>query len=266
MQKKPSYMYVLCKCEIKLANGLIDKTTTVIETGINNINVLITMTSNGTDEYIPFNHDYTLAFKLTVGLVCLLSIAGSLLVIFTYVLFKNLRTVARQLLVNLSVADILANSSHIFGMAANLSRNATSAKKSDVHFDVAAACSSQGGLALFGTVACFLWTIALAFHLFALLVIKRSKVRRGLVAVFYVICWGLPLTLVIAYASGGFLGYEEVAHVGWCYVRSRFSQRWIAVVGYDAWMCLVLLTLFVLFAVIELYLRTKVCWGWCILH
>eukprot|EP00731_Ephydatia_muelleri_P029980 Em0021g503a len=185
------------------------------------------------------------------------SMRSSLLVIFTYVLFKNLRTVARQLLVNLSVADILANSSHIFGMAANLSRNATSAKKSDVHFDVAAACSSQGGLALFGTVACFLWTIALAFHLFALLVIKRSKVRRGLVAVFYVICWGLPLTLVIAYASGGFLGYEEVAHVGWCYVRSRFSQRWIAVVGYDAWMCLVLLTLFVLFAVIELYLRTK---------
>lgn len=219
------------------------------------------MTSNGTDEYIPFNHDYTLAFKLTVGLVSLLSIAGSLLVILTYVLFKNLRTVARQLLVNLSEADILANLSQIFGMAANLSRNrnTTHASRSDhVHFDVAAACASQGGLSLFGTVACFLWTIALAVYLFALLVVKRSKARRGLVAIFYVICWGLPLTLVVAYASGGFLGYEEVAHVGWCYVRSGSGHRWITVVGYDAWMCLVLLTLLILFIAFQLYLRTKV--------
>ena len=209
------------------------------------------------NEYIRFDPGYMLAFKLSAGLVCLLSIGGSTLVILTYALFKNLRTVARQLLVNLSVADIIANSSHIFGMAANLSRS-RNATKDNPHLKVAAACSIQGGITVFATVACFLWTIALALHLFALIAVRRSKVRKGLVIVFYFICWGLPLTLSITYASRGFLGYEEFSHVGWCYVSSNSTHRWIGIVGYDVWMCLVVLTLLILFLATKCYLKIKV--------
>ena len=208
------------------------------------------MTSNWTEDCIPFDHSCTLAFKFSVGLVCLLSIAGSALVILTYVLSKNLRTVARQLLVNLSIADMLANASHVFGMAANLSQNHTEGVGQP--YNVALACSFQGALTLFATVACFLWTIALALYLFALLVVRRSKVRKGLVVGFYLVCWGLPLVLIALFASLGFLGYEEVAHVGWCYLR---SHKWIGIVGYDLWMCMVLLTLLILFVLIKCYLR-----------
>ena len=58
---------------------------------------------------------FILSLQVTVGTVCVLSVAGSALIFFTFTYFKDLRTTARHFLANLSVADSILAASHLLG-------------------------------------------------------------------------------------------------------------------------------------------------------
>ena len=57
-----------------------------------------------------------LAIRVGVGTFSFLSVVGASLIIFTFLAFRDLRTLARQLLVNLSVADLIVGVSHLVGL------------------------------------------------------------------------------------------------------------------------------------------------------
>ena len=63
-----------------------------------------------------------LGIRVGVGTASSLSLIGSALIIFTFVAYRDLRTTARQLLVNLSIADFLVASSHLVGLLENSSK------------------------------------------------------------------------------------------------------------------------------------------------
>ena len=68
----------------------------------------------------------------------------------------------------LSVADLLVAISHLWGIAQNIEKflpvyypvNATNVATTDTQ------CTTQAAVAVFGTIASFLWTLTLTFHIF----------------------------------------------------------------------------------------------------
>jgi len=72
-----------------------------------------------------------------------LSIPGISLIILTYAAFHDLRTITRQLLVKLSVADIVIASSHFVGVLTNYKRFVYSKLRTNVW------CSVQGAVTMY---------------------------------------------------------------------------------------------------------------------
>lgn len=164
-----------------------------------------------------FRPDVVLAQKLTVSITCILSLLGAGLIIFTYVAFKDLRTGARQILVQLSIADIIVAASHVFGVLYNLPQY--------IRYDKNCApvqnegrnnlsCEIQAGITMFGAIATYLWTLAMAIYLLVIIVLERKRIGKRLRLAFYPICWGIPLTVVIVIGSLDYLGFDDSLDIG----------------------------------------------------
>ena len=165
--------------------------------------------------------DFFLALRVVVGITCIVSIFGACMIIFTYVAFKNLRTLARQQLVNLSVADIVVAASHFVGLvalrvedyAADTFNNESNVSNSSTQGTL---CKVQGGFTMYGSIASFLWSLALGFYLLMIIVWRRPNFTRYLLFVYYPVCWGVPLALTLSFAlqKPTFLGFVKDADIG----------------------------------------------------
>ncbi len=165
--------------------------------------------SVGDEEYYPaIDLSVITAVKVLVSLSSALSVAGASCIIITYLAFKDLRTTARGLLVNLSVADILIAVSHFVGIVANYERfmpyyNGTS-KEESVEDPL---CISQAAVTMFGNIAMFLWTMSVAVYILTLTVMGgKRRLLRVMVVAMYVICWGVPTLTVVISAAKHVLG------------------------------------------------------------
>ena len=177
------------------------------------------MSTNANCTQIPvYEHRFVVALTFAVVITSLLSVFGSGLIIFTYAAFKNLRTVAREILVQLSIADVVMCLSHIVGVLGNLPRFIPQhceppeilANTSDKDL----ACKIQGGATMFGTISSFLWTIAVAVYLLTIIVFEKQQFARWLRFTFYPICWGIPFSLVVWFGFNNYLGFEESVDIG----------------------------------------------------
>ena len=116
------------------------------------------------------------AIKVTAGITSILSILGASLIIFTYIAFRNLRTTARQLLVTLSVADIIVATSHFVGLFTNFERFIHEYNNETWNTSTTdPLCISQAAFSVFGTLASFLLSLAIGVYLVGLLISKNLK-------------------------------------------------------------------------------------------
>ena len=176
-------------------------------------------TNCATNDTLPvYDHRFVATLTAAVVVTALLSIFGSGLIIFTYAAFKNLRTVAREILVQLSIADIIVALSHLVGIVVNLPKyipkpcETPEEVVNDTGRDIA--CQVQGGATMFGTLSSFLWTIAVAVYLLTIIVFERQQFAQWLRWTFYPICWGIPLSLVLWFGLDDYLGFEESIDIG----------------------------------------------------
>lgn len=159
---------------------------------------------------------FILAVKITAGTTCVLSILGSCLIIFSYVVLVDLRTSARQLLVNLSIADIIITLSHFIGLFTNFERfiehyNPEAWNTSTID----PVCISQAAFTLFGSISSFLWSMAIALYLVMLTTCKKPKVMKKItLPILYIVCWGIPAIMIIPNAVKGYFGYSQAADIG----------------------------------------------------
>ena len=159
---------------------------------------------------------FILTLKITVGTTCLLSILGASLIILTYVAFRDLRTTARQLLVNLSVADIIIAASHFVGLLTNYDRFLYSSLQKDTW------CSVQAAITMYGTISSFLWTIAVALYMFTVIMMKRPEIAMKTVPVYYLVCWGIPVVFPVWFGVKDYLGFEQPADIGMATINQHF--------------------------------------------
>lgn len=112
-------------------------------------------------------------------LACRLRAAGSLLVVLSYVLFSECRTLSRKLVTILSICDL--GQGLFFAIPVNESGSL---------------CDMMGLWGIFVAVASFGWTCAIA--LFVNQTLKYPEVDFGyLVKWFHVVCFGYPLLFCI---------------------------------------------------------------------
>ena len=170
------------------------------------------------ETYPSLTYPLILTTQITASITCLLSILGASLIIFTYAAFKDLRTLARQLLVSLSVADIIVAASHLIGLFANYERfisvdeNGTTFVSNSSYLD--ALCVTQGAFTMYATIASFLLSMLIALYLLVLTQSKSVKPARCLIPIIYVFSWGTPLLIVAIVAGIQSFGYEPISNPG----------------------------------------------------
>ena len=168
---------------------------------------------------IPAYHPiFIIVLRVSVSITAFLSILGSVLVIGTFIAFKSLRTKARQVLVQLSIADFAVAASQLVGVHVNLQKYAGQVcahqAQADVNITGDTFCKIQGGLTIFFTVSSYFWTIAVGVYLFVVIVCESPRVGKWLTYLFYPLCWGLAATIVITFGFLHAIGFHANVDTG----------------------------------------------------
>lgn len=115
-----------------------------------------------------------LSEQAAVLFTCALSVVGSSLTILTFLLWPDLRTTPRTLLLYLSLSDWLSAASYAFGV--------WRAFRSD-----SLDCTVQGALSTFANSSSFFWTVAIAVYLYVFIVRSSQRVADSLLLVFHLV-------------------------------------------------------------------------------
>ena len=195
--------------------------------------------------------------QLMSGVICILSILGSLAIIIAFVLVKDIRSKARELLVHISLMDIMYSTANLVGLALPyhkvfLNRLNTS----DAYLHV---CKAQAFIAVYGTIGSVLWTLGLAVYLYYRIVSRDANVTVRLVRMLYVVCYALPLYVTIWLLMEDWLGYPHnvLQGGGWCSVKGDIDIL-VLLMTYDIWMWLGILILVPLYLVIHVHVKYEV--------
>ena len=228
---------------------------------------------NASPIYYPTEtRGYLLALRVAVSSSALLSLLGSSLIVLSYLCFPEVRTLARQLLVNLSLADFISAAANCIGVLAYYGRFIEAAQTTSSNGSAAAIpedwCVAQAAFAVFGAESSILWTIAVAVYMFIIVVLRRPVWAKRMAVIAYFLCWGLPAVLTLWLALDGFLGYEAGATPGFCAITgSRGSgyhnesdgfTHYPIVLGYDLWLYVAFVCLPLLYIAIHCHIKIKV--------
>ena len=175
----------------------------------------------GTNSTTADFEDFDLALKIGVGIVSSLSAIGAFLIVLTFCIrlclssgeSRNMMSPARLILVNLSIADIILASLHLWGLAMG---NVSTYYGNCTEEDDRESCIVEGAFNVFSTIASFLWTIILSFFVFGTLMLPHKKLygRLCTVVVYHVIGWAVPLSVLIVLAVKDKYGYEQESGLG----------------------------------------------------
>ncbi|NXU83837.1 GP157 protein, partial [Xiphorhynchus elegans] len=181
--------------------------------------------------------------RAVVLLSCVLSCVGSALLLCSHALWPELRTRPRQLLLYLSLADLLSALSYFYGVLQDFGRTSWD-------------CVLQGALSTFANTSSFFWTMAIALYLY-LTIVRGSPTGTGLLCCFHAVSWGVPLGITVAAVALKKIGYDASnVSVGWCWVNLDAEDRvlWMLLTG-KAWEILAYVTLPVLYILIKKHIN-----------
>ena len=144
--------------------------------------------------------------NVIVTVVAILSFLGSLVVILSYFLSKENQTVARMILVHISLTNIGQVVSSLVGIA-------------DLHYKMWSpwirVCSYQALSTAYFNISAMLWTAGLAVHLYLLILGKQNNIRH-FVKYLSAVCYLLPLLVACWLFFTGRLGYAPQSMPGYC--------------------------------------------------
>ena len=158
---------------------------------------------------------------ITTILSSVASMIGSFLIIFTFLLWKDVRTVARAILVFLAIADFLTASGYLFGSIVFLSYNRTieDSPGTEDSPSYTRLCIAQSFITTVFPISSFLWTTHLAIYLFVTIVLHKIKLAKKLFVFFHLTAWGIPLLVCLPSAITNHLGpSSDYTSSGWCFV------------------------------------------------
>ena len=169
-----------------------------------------------------FNHSDMLHLRSTSAPIVivsgLLSVLGSLLIMYTYLRWKDVRqSTVRVILFWLAVADLLSALGFVI---TSLLHYLYGHLDQDVYQGL---CTANSIITTYFPKTAILWTVILAIYFVLTLVFKvtvRKKARMMLL--FHLISWMAPLVVVLPAAATGWLGHGEFTQgATWCFISDR---------------------------------------------
>ena len=152
-----------------------------------------------------------------VGIMCCLSILGSITIMATFALWKELRTTSRKILLFLSLSDLLLASSNLIGVLIPMNGNIQHPRN--------AFCVTQSFLTTSFSITSFLWTLTLAIYLYLAIVKGKQVLGKKLLPFFHFINWLLGPIINGVAIHERMLGYAENPITGgWCWIYHDTSQ------------------------------------------
>ena len=239
-----------------------------------------------------FLDHYMTHIRAVVGTTCALSVAGSLVIVLSYLCFPSLRGRTRLILLHLSLMDCGVGLANLVGIAVNfdkyykpstpwknISSSLTLNSPANLHLTISdssrwvdvrvepsevvqAFCQMQAFFAVFFTLSSVLWTAVLAVHLHSLIVYQRLKQGAYLLWVSYPLCYGMPLLVSFWLQFTHRLGYAPYDSSGWCSIITRDPQMvykpFVSILGYDMWMFFTIIFILMLYLSTCTYARLEV--------
>ena len=209
------------------------------------------------------------AIKTISAVTCSLSIMGSLVIILTYILIRDIRSKARELLVHLSIMDLTFTTANLIGLLLPYDKYLFHRPSGHEHDNYERVCKAQAFFAVYGTIGSILWTLGLAVYLYYRIVSRDPRVTKRVVMVLYVVCYVLPLHPSLWLLLRGHYGYPASADEsgGWCTVligsdeeeKGRFDQELMLFMVDDIWIWLTFITMVPIYLIIHCQIRAEVC-------
>ena len=201
--------------------------------------------------------------KYVAMVACILSSIGSFIIILSYVLIQQIRTKVREILVHLSVMDLIYSLANLIGLLLNYGNHVATAGSCDLIEPYDVICKVQGGFAFYATISSILWTSGIAIYLYFRVVIDRNRVIRVVVLLLYVTCWGIPSLLTVWLFLDDAIGYDGRSSGGWCGLKQgsqpeRAGNIIIMIFNNDLWVVLTIVLVVMLYGYIHCHIRRQV--------
>ena len=151
-----------------------------------------------------------------------LSCIGSLLIVYTYARWRDLRTGSRSVITFLAIADFFTAFGYVVGSSNYLVhlKNDTDPASNEcpVFRDI---CQLQSYVTTWSSMSSFFWTFALALYLYITIVRNRINLANRLIPWFHVVAWALPITICLPLLITGYLGFGPFAASTWCFIYDQ---------------------------------------------
>ena len=146
------------------------------------------------------------------------SILGSLLIITTFVAFKEVRTVGRAMLVFLAIADFFTALGYMFGAGIFL-HYSPKLESEPPNGSYIPLCEAQSFITTVFPISSFLWTTNLSVYLFVAIGLRKVQLAKKMIVIFHIVAWGIPALICIPAVAMNILGpAESRSSASWCWV------------------------------------------------
>ncbi len=144
-----------------------------------------------------------------VGVTSCLSMLGSIIIIASYISWKDIRTTSRTILLFLSFSDLFIAVGDIFGTFRSLD---TKNPRDPI-------CVAQSFLTNTASIMSFCWTATLALYLYLTIVKNRPTFGKKLLPWLHVFNWSIGPVINIIAVNQGMLGSSANELTGgWCWI------------------------------------------------
>ena len=146
-----------------------------------------------------------------------LSCLGSILIIITYWVLRDMRTGAQTVITLLAIADFFTAFGYIIGSSNFIvGFDSKDTHKCEIFNNI---CEIQSFVTTWSTMSSYCWTCILAFYFFLVVVYQKGKLAARLIPLYNVIAWLFPLCIVGPLLVFGKLGYAPYVASNWCYIK-----------------------------------------------
>ena len=138
-----------------------------------------------------------------------LSLIGALLIIITFIMWPDLRTNSRRMIMFISIGDFSVALFNIIGIYNPSSDNEI--------------CRMQSLVTNVAILSSFMWTLNLSFYFYLTICRKISaEYERRIMQLLHLIGWGIPILIgTIAFTMGAYGFSRNVLTSGWCWISEN---------------------------------------------
>lgn len=151
------------------------------------------------------------------------AMSGALLIIFSYICFRDFQTGSRKVITFLAVTNFF----QAFGCALSSLNyityvyfNRERVESTDWCYIFDTLCQLQAFITWWASISSFMWTAILALYLYFALVKGTIILVKNLWIPFYVLTMILPVTVMLALLVIGVLGFSPFTVGGGCFVKT----------------------------------------------